>query len=52
MILDAMAALRREDKQILWSSMVKQTTKRKQPSFNETAYGYSNFSELVEDGAR
>ena len=52
MILDAMAALRREDKQILWSSMVKQTAKRKQPSFNETAYGYSNFSELVEDGAR
>lgn len=52
MVLDAMAALRREDKQILWSSMVKQTAKRKQPSFNETAYGYSNFSELVEDGAR
>jgi uncharacterized protein (TIGR00288 family) len=52
MILDAMDALRREDKQIIWSSMVKQTAKRKQPSFNETAYGYSNFSELVEDGAR
>ena len=52
MILDAMQALRREDKQVLWSSMVKQTTKRKQPSFNETTYGYSSFSELVEDGAR
>jgi len=52
MILDSMEALRREDKQIIWSSMVKQTTKRKQPSFSETTYGYSNFSELVEDGAR
>jgi len=51
-ILDAMAALRREDKQVLWSSMVKQTTKRKQPSFNEASYGYSSFNELVEDGAR
>ena len=51
-VLDAMAALRREDKEIIWSSMIKQTAKRKQPSFNETAYGYSNFSELVEDGAR
>jgi uncharacterized protein (TIGR00288 family) len=52
MVLDAIDALRREDKQIIWSSMVKQTAKRKQPSFSETAYGYSNFSELVEDGAR
>ncbi len=52
MLLDAMSALRREDKQVLWSSMVKQTTKRKQPSFSETAYGYSSFSELVEDGAQ
>jgi uncharacterized protein (TIGR00288 family) len=51
-ILDAMAALRREDKQVLWSSMVKQTTKRKQPSFNEGSYGYSSFNDLVEDGAR
>jgi uncharacterized protein (TIGR00288 family) len=51
-VLDAMAALRREDKQILWSSMVKQTIKRKQPSFNEATHGYSNFSELLEEGAQ
>jgi uncharacterized protein (TIGR00288 family) len=51
MVLDAMEALRREDKEVLWSSMVKQTIKRKQPSFSEGAYGYSSFSELVEDGA-
>jgi uncharacterized protein (TIGR00288 family) len=52
LVLDAMEALRREDKEILWSSMVKQTIKRKQPSFSEATYGYGSFSELVEDGAR
>ena len=51
MVLDAMEALRREDKEVIWASMVKQTIKRKQPSFSERAYGYSSFSELVEDGA-
>jgi uncharacterized protein (TIGR00288 family) len=51
MVLDAIEALRREDKEVIWSSMVKQTIKRKQPSFTEATYGYSNFSELVEDGA-
>jgi len=50
-VLDAIEALRREDKEVLWSSMIKQTIKRKQPSFNEGAFGYSSFSELVEDGA-
>ena len=51
MVMDAIQALRREDKEVIWSSMVKQTIKRKQPSFSESTYGYSNFSELVEDGA-
>ncbi|HXV60251.1 MAG TPA: NYN domain-containing protein [Vicinamibacteria bacterium] len=52
MVLDAIDALKREDKDVIWSSMVKQTIKRKQPSFSETTYGYSNFSELLVDGAR
>ncbi len=52
MVLDAIEALRREDKEVIWSSMVKQTIKRKQPSFSEATYGYSNFSELIEDGAQ
>ena len=51
-VLDAIEALRREDKQIIYSSMIKQTAKRKHPSFTESAYGYSNFNELIEDGAR
>jgi uncharacterized protein (TIGR00288 family) len=51
LVLDAIAALEREDKEIIWGSMVKQTIKRKQPSFNEAPYGYHSFSELLEDGA-
>jgi uncharacterized protein (TIGR00288 family) len=52
LVIDAMEALRREDKEVIWSSMIKQTIKRKQPSFSETTYGYSSFSELVVDGAK
>jgi hypothetical protein len=51
MVLDAIDALRREDKEVIWGSMVKQTIKRKQPSFSESAYGYKSFSELLEEGA-
>jgi uncharacterized protein (TIGR00288 family) len=51
MVLDAIDALRREDKEVIWGSMVKQTMKRKQPSFSESAYGYKSFSELLEEGA-
>lgn len=52
LVLDAIEALEREDKEIIWGSMVKQTIKRKRPSFNEAASGYQSFSELLEDGAR
>ncbi len=32
--------------------MIKQTMKRKKPSFNEGYYGYSTFSELLQDAER
>lgn len=32
--------------------MVKDTMKRKKPSFNETYHGYRTFSELLEDAAK
>ncbi len=48
-LLDAMFALERENKDVLWGSMIKQTMKRKRPSFNEGYYGYRTFSELLED---
>ncbi|NJL28712.1 MAG: NYN domain-containing protein [Thermoanaerobaculia bacterium] len=49
LMFDAILALVRENKQVLWGSMVKQTMQRKRPSFNEGHYGYKTFSELLED---
>jgi uncharacterized protein (TIGR00288 family) len=49
---DAIQALMRENKDVLWGSMIKQTMKRKKPSFNESYYGYSTFSELLQDAER
>jgi uncharacterized protein (TIGR00288 family) len=52
LLLDSLLALRRENKEVLWSSMVKDTMKRKKPSFNEAYHGYRTFSELLEDAAK
>lgn len=49
LLLDTLVALRREDSGPIYSSMIKDTMKRKQPSFVESAYGYRIFSELLED---
>src|SRR6266513_2659138 len=43
--------LLRDNKEVLWSSMIKDTMKRKKPSFNEAYHGYRTFSELLEDAA-
>ena len=40
LLIDAIQALQRENKEMLWGSMVKQTMKRKKPAFNEAYYGY------------
>lgn len=52
LLLDSLLALRRENKEVLWSSMIKDTMKRKKPSFNEAYHGYRTFSELLEDAAK
>jgi uncharacterized protein (TIGR00288 family) len=52
LLLESLLALRRENKEVLWSSMVKDTMKRKKPSFNEAYYGYRTFSELLEDAQK
>ena len=52
LLVDAVLALQRENKEILWGSMVKETMKRKKPSFNETYYGFRTFSHLLEDGQK
>lgn len=40
------------DYQTVWGSLVKQTVKRVYPGFNESYYGYRNFSDLLEDAAK
>jgi uncharacterized protein (TIGR00288 family) len=52
LLLDSITALVRENKEILWSSMVKDTMKRKKPIFNEAYHGYRTFSELLEDAEK
>ena len=48
LLIDSILALKRENKEVLWGSMVKQTMTRKNPSFNESYYGFRTFSELLE----
>jgi uncharacterized protein (TIGR00288 family) len=52
LLLESLQALRRENRDTLWSSLIKETMKRKKPSFNEAFYGYKTFSKLLEDAAR
>ncbi|HET6899142.1 MAG TPA: NYN domain-containing protein [Vicinamibacteria bacterium] len=52
LLVDAVLALQRENKEVLWGSMVKETMKRKKPSFNESYYGFRTFSQLLEDAQR
>ncbi len=48
LMVDSILALKRENKEVLWGSMVKQTMQRKNPSFNESYYGFRTFSEMLE----
>jgi uncharacterized protein (TIGR00288 family) len=52
LVLDTVDALFRERDDNLWGSMVKQTLKRKKPTFSETFHGYRTFNELLEDAQR
>jgi uncharacterized protein (TIGR00288 family) len=52
LMTDAIQALLRENKDVLWGSMIKQTMQRKKPSFNEGYYGFGSFSELLEDAEK
>ena len=52
LLIDAIQALVRENKEVLWGSMIKETMKRKRPSFDESYHGYSAFSKLLEDAER
>lgn len=51
-LMDAITGLARENYDVIWSSMIKQTIKRQIPSFDEHNYGYSIFSEVLRDAAK
>jgi len=52
LLVESVQALQRENKDIMYSSMVKDTMKRKQPQFSESTYGYRSFSELLQDAEK
>jgi uncharacterized protein (TIGR00288 family) len=52
MVIEAVKALYRENKDVLYSSLIKDTIKRKRPQFDEGYHGYSSFSKLLEDAQR
>jgi len=52
LMLDSMLALKRENKDVIWGSMVKQTMQRKKPYFNESYYGFDSFSSLLEEAQK
>lgn len=52
LLLDALAALRRENIEMLYASMIKDTMKRKMPSFSENYYGFRSFTHLLEEAKK
>ena len=52
LLTDSVLGLVRENKEILWGSLVKEAMKRKRPSFSEGYHGYRSFSELLEDAQK
>jgi uncharacterized protein (TIGR00288 family) len=51
LLLDSLKALQREGRDEFFASHIKDTMKRKSPSFNETYYGFKNFRQLLERAA-
>jgi uncharacterized protein (TIGR00288 family) len=49
LLIEACKALRRENHEVLYASMLKDTMKRKKPSFDESYFGYRSFTHLLED---
>ena len=41
----------RGDRTRLWGSMIKQALTRRRPGFSESVYGFSSFSDLLEEAA-
>ncbi|MBA1145797.1 NYN domain-containing protein [Ectothiorhodospiraceae bacterium WFHF3C12] len=53
-VLETVEALfaERGEEETMWGSMVKQALKRRKPGFNESYYGFSSFSRLLEEAKK
>ena len=52
LLTDAVTALQRQNREILWGSLVKQTMSRIHPTFDMEYFGYRSFSELLKDAEK
>jgi uncharacterized protein (TIGR00288 family) len=52
LVVDTILALKRENRDTLYSSMIKDTLKRKKPQFDEGYHGYRTWQDLLEDMER
>lgn len=52
LVVDVAEALLRDRGEAVWGSHVKQVLKRRKPDFDETAFGYRGWGDLLEDAAR
>jgi hypothetical protein len=52
LLFDTIEALQRENVGSMHSSLLKDTMKRKQPSFQESNYGYRSFTQMLEDAQK
>jgi uncharacterized protein (TIGR00288 family) len=52
LLIDSVLALMRENKDVMYSSLIKQTMKRKRPAFSESRYGFRTFSDLLEEAEK
>ena len=54
MIVDTLEAVagERGENEPIWGSMIKQAIKRRNPGFNERAYGFRSFNDLLADAEK
>jgi len=52
LLIDSVLALMRENIDVMHSSFIKQTMKRKRPEFSESRYGFRTFSDLLKEAER
>lgn len=52
LVVESVQALQRENKDVMYSSLIKDTMKRKQPAFSESSYGYRTFQAVLEDAEK